>query len=142
MIRKRSRAREVAMQLLFQHEANPGVGRPHIERFVKERLSDPGLEGLALSLFDGARSHRKALDDALGRAATNWKVHRMAATDRNVLRLGAYEILHEPGTPPAVAIDEAVELAKRFGTGASAGFVNGVLDRLLRDSRSAKDAPA
>ncbi len=141
MMHRRSRSREVALQLLFQHEVNPGVGRPHIERFVKERLSDEGLEAFALALFDGARARKPALDLAIGRAATNWRVPRMAATDRNVLRLGAYEILHQPETPPGVAISEAVDLARRFGSADSASFVNGVLDRLYKDSPRAKEPP-
>jgi N utilization substance protein B len=129
------------MQLLFQHEANPGVGRPHIERFARERLREEELITRALSLYDGARGQKFFLDQVIGRAAENWRVSRMAATDRNVLRLGAYEILHEPETPAPVAINEAVNLARRFGSEGSSSFVNGVLDRLYKSSLRAKEAP-
>ncbi|MBY0231220.1 MAG: transcription antitermination factor NusB [Gemmataceae bacterium] len=134
-LRRRSRAREVAFQLLFQHEANPGVGRPHLERFATERLGDEALEQFALALYDGARPAKRWIDELLAAAATNWRVARMAATDRNVLRLGAYELLHpSPDTPPAIIISEAVELAKRFGGAESGAFVNGVLDRVRKDA--------
>ena len=75
----------------------------------------------------------------LAQTADNWSLERMAATDRNVLRLGAFEILHSD-TPDRVAINEAVELAKRFGTAQSAQFVNGILDRLARGPRKDVDA--
>lgn len=140
MIRRRSRAREVAMQLLYQNEFNPGMGRPHIERFVKDRLGDAELEAFALELYDGTRSRKKTLDEALGAAATNWRVARMPVVDRNVLRLGAYELLHHSEMPAGVVITEAIELARRFGTADSPGFVNGVLDRLLRDSKGEANA--
>ena len=78
------------------------------------------------------RQNRPELDERIEQTAANWSLHRMAATDRNVLRLGAYEILHTD-TPPRVAIDEAVELAKRFGAAQSAQFVNGILDQLMHE---------
>ncbi len=86
------------------------------------------------SLVAGVRRNRHELDELLERTADNWSLKRMAATDRNVLRLGAYEILYSD-TPDRVAINEAVELAKRFGTAHSAHFVNGILDRFLAGHR-------
>jgi N utilization substance protein B len=144
MTRKRSRAREAALQLLFQHDLNPTVGRPAVERFVRERLGDASLEAFALSLFDGVRAQGNDLDARLGRAAENWRVARMAVVDRNVLRLGAYELLNLPQTPANVILDEAIELARRFGSADSPAFVNGVLDRLNkeRSSETQKDGGA
>ena len=83
----------------------------------------------ARELVAGVRRHREEIDALLEQTAANWSLKRMAATDRNVLRLGAYEILH-PTRPAEVAIDEAVELAKRFGSAQSAQFVNGILDKV------------
>jgi N utilization substance protein B len=101
--------------------------------FLRRRLKDdPELVDFARSLVSGVRRNRPELDRALEEKAENWRLERMAATDRNVLRLGAYEILHAD-TPAPVAINEAVELAKRFGTKQSAQFVNGVLDRLFHE---------
>jgi N utilization substance protein B len=127
---RRSRAREVALQLLFQHDLNPAVDRPAVERFVHDRLNEAGLEPFCLGLYEGTLAHLADIDTRLTAAAENWRLPRMAAVDRNVLRLGAYEVLHTPETPPTVAINEAIELARRYGSADSPGFVNGVLDRL------------
>ena len=89
------------------------------------------------SLVSGVRSHCKELDKLIEQAAENWSLKRMAATDRNILRLGAFEILHTD-TPDRVAIDEAVELAKRFGSAQSAQFVNGILDKLMHEKERMK----
>jgi N utilization substance protein B len=128
---RRSRAREVALQILYQDDLNAVVRPEESERFLRRRLQDEELLELARSLVAGVRRNRQELDELLSRTADNWSLRRMAATDRNVLRLGAYEILYTD-TPGRVAINEAVELAKRFGTSNSAQFVNGILDRLLK----------
>jgi transcription antitermination protein NusB len=134
---RRSRAREVVLQVLYQDDVNPGVAADVTERFVRARLT-PGsgaapptdLIEFAMSLIAGVRRNRSELDTLLAITADNWSLERMAATDRNVLRLGAYEILYTE-TPDRVAINEAVELAKRFGIAHSAQFVNGILDKFL-----------
>ncbi len=137
---RRSRAREVAFQVLFQDDmserVNPAVG----EALIAQRLKAEDLAEFARQLVAGVRRNRPELDQRIAATAANWSLHRMAATDRNVLRLGAYEILHAD-TPPRVAIDEAVELAKRFGAAQSAQFVNGVLDRLMHLGDAPEDAP-
>jgi N utilization substance protein B len=130
MSSRRSRAREVALQLLYQHDLNPRVGRKAVERFVRERLRDPTLEPFTLTLYDGVTGHGGEIDKKLSDVAENWRLGRMAVVDRNVLRLGAFELLHTPETPPGVAINEAIELARRYGSLESPAFVNGVLDRL------------
>src|SRR5262249_46576852 len=90
-----------------------------------------------LTLYKGVATHREEIDRKLAEAAENWRVARMPAVDRNILRMGAFEILHLTDTPPAVTIDECIELARRFGTAESSAFVNGVLDRLRRDAAPA-----
>jgi N utilization substance protein B len=127
---RRSRAREVALQLLFQHDLNRRIDRAALERFVRDRLGDENLVPFCLGLYDGAIAQRADLDRRLSETAENWRLPRMAAVDRNVLRLGAYELMHTPETPPNVALDEAIELARRYGSADSPAFVNGVLDRL------------
>ena len=133
MIRKRTQAREVALQLLFQHDLNPAVDRAAVERFVHDRLHEVSLEPFCLGLYEGTLAHRADIDARLTAAAENWRLPRMAVVDRNVLRLGAYEVLYTPETPPTVAINEAIELARRFGSADSPAFVNGVLDRLHKE---------
>lgn len=131
---RRSRAREVALQLLFQRDLNPSVGREAIERFVRDRLRDAELEPFCLSLYDGAVERQAEIDPRLSGAAQNWRLPRMAPVDRNVLRLGAFEVLFTPETPRNVAMDEAIVLARRYGSADSSAFVNGVLDRVARDA--------
>ena len=136
MLTRRSRAREVALQLLYQHDVNPRtrMGRPAVERFVHDRLKAPAVEPFTLNLYDGVLAHSPEIDKKLGAAAANWRLPRMPAVDRNILRIGAFELLFMPETPPKVAIDEAIELARRFGSKDSSAFVNGVLDRLWQDN--------
>ncbi len=127
----RSRAREVALQSLFQEDLNPRDSRDQLAPFVESRLQDAELREFATSLVLGVLRNRGELDALLEAKAENWSLSRMAATDRNVLRLGAYEIRYAD-TPERVAINEAVELAKRFGSKQSSQFVNGILDKLIQ----------
>lgn len=126
----RSRAREVALQALFQEDLNPRDSRDQLAPFVEARLQDEELREFATSLVMGVMRNRDELDELLKSKADNWSLSRMAATDRNVMRLGAFEIRYAD-TPDRVAINEAVELAKRFGSKQSSQFVNGILDKLL-----------
>ena len=143
----RSRAREVALQSLYQIEANPGAGEPerlqHRERFLKGRLRAASLVDFARSLVEGVEAEQSKLDAELDSRSQNWRVARMAATDRAVLRLAAFELLHTD-VPGPVVVNEAIELARRYGTEASPRFVAGILGRLLadRDGVPADDAPA
>jgi N utilization substance protein B len=133
---RRSRAREIVLQVLYQDDLNSDQPEDIRLRFVNSRLNqDKELVEFAEQLLAGVRRHRDAVDQHLGEIARNWKLSRMAATDRNVLRLGAYEILFTE-TPDRVAINEAIELAKRYGTNNSSQFVNGVLDRLMNNKSS------
>jgi N utilization substance protein B len=128
---RRSRAREAALQLLFQRDFNPRVDRATVEAFVRERLGgEADLAAFCLALYDGVVGHADEIDQRLAECAENWRLPRMAAVDRNVLRLGGYELLFEPETPAGVILDEAIELARRYGAADSPSFVNGVLDRL------------
>jgi len=127
---RRSRAREVALQILFEDDVNPRATVAETKNFLAARLKSPDLEKFCFSLIMGIRRNQEELDAILAKTAENWSLSRMASTDRNVLRLGAYEVLYTE-TPSHAAINEAVELAKRFGNANSAPFVNGILDRLL-----------
>jgi transcription antitermination protein NusB len=129
-VSRRSQARDAALQVLYQDDLNPRVSPAVGESLIEEHLRSEELRGFARELVAGVRRHRAELDGRIAESAANWALDRMAVTDRCVLRLGAYEILYGD-TPNAVAIDEAIELAKRFGTAQSAQFVNGVLDRLM-----------
>ena len=127
---RRSRAREVAFQVLYQDDLNPRNNPAVGDQLIVRRLRADDLVDFARGLVAGVRQHREEIDGVLEQIAANWSLKRMAATDRSVLRMAAYENLHSD-TPGRVAIDEAVELAKRFGSAQSAQFVNGILDKVM-----------
>jgi N utilization substance protein B len=127
---RRSRARQVAFQILYQDDLNPRSNPAVSDELIKKRLRSEELIEFSRSLVTGVRHHCQEMDKLIEQVAENWSLKRMAATDRNVLRLGAFEILYTE-TPARVVIDEAVELAKRFGSNQSAQFVNGILDKLM-----------
>ena len=131
---QRTRGREVALQLLYQREQNPKIDRAALEQFVRDRLRDEAIRKFCLFLWDGVTTNLADIDAKITAAAENWRMARMPTVDRNILRLGAFELLHMPETPAAVAFDEAIELARRYGTADSSAFVNGVLDRLRREA--------
>jgi N utilization substance protein B len=128
----RSHAREVALQALYQEDLNPQESPKMLSRFLASNLNNEDLRDFARQLVMGVKRNQEELDSLLEAQADNWSLKRMAATDRNVLRLGAYEIRYS-STPDRVAIDEAIELAKRFGAANSSQFVNGILDKLLEE---------
>jgi N utilization substance protein B len=109
-----------------------------IALFWKIRTSTDETQRSAERLARGAQRTVEALDGAITKALTNWRFERVAAIDRNILRIGAYELMSEPETPASVIIDEAVEMAKRFGEADSPSFVNGVLDAIRGAARGAK----
>jgi N utilization substance protein B len=132
---RRTKARECALQMLYQWERT-GEGPERVaEAFWRVRTTTEETRALAERLFTGAVREREAIDAAVSAALTNWRFDRIAEVDKAVLRLGAYELMKEPQTPGAVVIDEAVELAKRFSEADSPAFVNGVLDALLKKVR-------
>jgi len=132
---RRSRAREVALQLLFQRDMNPTpVPRKALELFVRDRLlRDAEMTKYCLALYDGTRTRQAEIDPKLTATATNWRLSRMLPVDRNILRMASYELLFDSDGPPLeVVISEANDLASRFGSADSAKFVNGILDKIGR----------
>jgi N utilization substance protein B len=130
---RRSRGREVALQVLYQLEQNSGVMTADVRRFIDRRLlRDRPLVEFTTGLIEGVRENQPRIDEAIKQVAENWRLDRMAAIDRNILRLGAFEILLRSDVPAKVAINEALELAKRYSTAQSSRFVNGILDKVLQ----------
>jgi N utilization substance protein B len=132
---RRSRAREVALQVLYQIDLNADSHAEVLRKFVHERLlNDDDLIEFSDSLIQGVQRNRPELDRLIGELAEHWTIARMAVTDRNVLRIGAFELVYTQ-TPGRVIINEAVDLARRFGTKQSGPFVNGLLDRVLKEKK-------
>jgi N utilization substance protein B len=127
---RRSLAREVALQLLYEEDLNPQRDPQTATEFVADRIREAELQQFARDLVTGVRTKRDQIDRLISEIAEHWTIERMSPIDRNILRLGAYELLFTD-VPPKAALDEAIELAKRYGTAQSSQFVNGILDRVL-----------
>jgi N utilization substance protein B len=134
---RRSKAREIVLQMLFQLDLNPDVELTTVRRMIEERLEDADLTAFAWGLFAGVLEFRSLLDEKIQTIAPHWKLSRMAATDRNTLRLGAFELI-QTDTPIRVVINEALDLARKYGSDQSAQFVNGVLDKLIPAEKRTK----
>ena len=133
----RSAGRELALQLLYSYEQNKYVDDGALLTADSTDDCDPAALALAHELLIGFGKERAAVDAAIDKRLENWTIHRLAVLDRALLRLGTYEILYCPETPPKVAINECIELAKRFGSEAKTpGLVNGVLDKIAREHRA------
>jgi N utilization substance protein B len=129
--------------MLFQMEASGATADEAIELYWRSFAADADPEGreYADACVRGVGTSAEALDAQIAKASQHWRVERMARVDRNVLRLGTWELAHRVDVPRAVVLDEAVELAKAFGTDDSSAFVNGVLNRVA-DTLGRKDEPA
>ncbi len=126
----RTSGREAALQMLFALETSGDPIDRVLAAYWRETPGDPEGRDYADAVARGVAGELALVDEAVRKASTNWRLERMARVDRNVLRLGAWELLHSQAVPRAVILDEAVELAKRFGSEESSAFVNGVLDRI------------
>jgi len=131
----RTSGREAALQMLFAIDAAGHTSALAVRDFWAEFPADAEGRSYADELVRAVSERLEEIDTAIQRSASNWRLERMAPVDRNILRLSSYELLHRPDVPLEVIIDEAVELAKRFGADQSASFVNGVLDKLAHDCR-------
>ncbi|MBF0619700.1 MAG: transcription antitermination factor NusB [Candidatus Omnitrophica bacterium] len=130
-MRKRSVARECALKILYQIEMTRRPVEESVAAFwEQEPEHEEDVRDFTFKLVDGIYQHLKEIDDKITGYATNWQLNRMAVIDRNVLRMGLYELKHAVGIPPKVAINEAVELVKKFGDTESSKFINGILDKI------------
>ena len=139
---KRRLAREFAIQFLYQYDMGGGELEDALQLFwlTQNEVNDT-VRAFATELIRGCFANRAAVDEKIQKYTEHWELHRIAAVDRNILRLAMYEMLCRDDIPPVVSINEAVDIAKKFSTSESGAFVNGILDRLkadlLRPARSA-----
>jgi N utilization substance protein B len=135
----RRKGREVALQALYLADITKVDPEKALRSVLKEEdvVIEPKSEDFASQLVVGTSIKRAELDVIIQKYAKNWELSRMAALDRNILRMGAYELLHSPSTPVSVIIDEAVEIAKTFSTEESGKFVNGILDQIKKERPAA-----
>lgn len=125
---RRTHGRELALQALYQYDLRGEEARESVRGLLA--AAEPEVRAYAETLIDGVQRHGEALMQDLKGLLEHWAWERLAVVDRTVLKIGAFELKHVPDLPPKVALDEAIELAKRYSTQESGAFVNGVLDRL------------
>ena len=131
---KRRKAREFALQLLFQIDfTKSALERKDLEEFWSGKTVTPEVREFTESLVKGTLEKLDDIDMTIEKATKNWLLKRMAAVDRNILRSAAYELLYRKDIPTAVTINEALEIAKKFSSTESASFLNGVLDKLAKE---------
>lgn len=130
-MRKRTQGRETALKILYQSDILrrdiSSIGETY---FASLEKVDPTVEEFSLRLTKGIEENVKSIDEKISEYATNWQLKRMAYIDRNVLRIGVFELLFAEDIPPKVSINEAVDLAKKYGDLESSKFVNGILDKI------------
>jgi N utilization substance protein B len=133
---KRREGREAAVQFLFQDDLNKREAAElegALEEFWKLRESAARTREFATELIRGVLGNQEAIDERIKRVTANYELHRIAAVDRNILRVAIYEMLYTSEVPPVVCINEGIEIAKRFGSEESGRFVNGILDKLKEE---------
>ena len=128
----RRKARELALQMLYQHDLSGNVPDAIVDTFEDLQKSKANTREFATRIFRGTVDHLAEIDEMITAQADNWRLSRMAVVDRNIIRMSVYEFMHENDTPKLVIIDEAIEIAKKFGTQKSSQFINGILDGILK----------
>ena len=138
----RREGREAAVQFLYQRDLQGSTNSESIDDFWELRPATKRVREFGMALAEGVLSNQESIDERIRKVASNYDLHRIAAVDRNILRIAIYEMLFCADVPPVVSINEAIEIAKRFGSEDSGRFVNGVLDKvrseLSREARTGK----
>lgn len=130
-MRRRTLAREHALKILYQVDiTHRALDLILIDYWKMEEVNDEEVMTYAKTVVEGVLKQLKTIDDKISEYATNWQLKRMAVIDRNVMRIGLFELYYNKEIPPKVAINEAVELAKKYGDLESSKFVNGILDKI------------
>lgn len=139
---KRRKGREFALMILYELEFRPGEAERVLKEFWRDHPAHPEVQAFADSLVRGTLEHAPEIDRIIAANAAHWSLKRIATVERNLLRLAAHELLHRPEIPEKVAINEAIELAKQYGSQESGAFVNGILDQIRLQARPPQTTPA
>ena len=126
----RRTAREIALQILYQVEVNPVTPQEALELYWESVSLSEDVKEFAVKIVEGVHRSKEEIDRLIEEHSEHWKLDRMTWIDRNVLRMGVFELLHNDEIPPRVAINEAIDLGKRFGSEESGAFINGILDKI------------
>lgn len=128
----RRKSREFALQALFGIDITEEYDHETVEAVCRMLNVPETLQPYFFDVVKGVSTHYKGIDQCIGDTSSNWKLSRMSPVDRNIIRIAAYEILYKDDIPPKVAINEAIEIGKKFGTEKSGSFINGILDTLYK----------
>ncbi len=132
-MRRRTKARELVLKFLYQIDITKDKWQEAIIDFWQERDVEEDIKQFANLLIEGTFKQLDYIDSVIANSAENWEFKRMAIVDRNIMRMACFEMLFRPDIPPKVSINEAINLAKKYGDVESGKFVNGILDRIKRD---------
>jgi N utilization substance protein B len=138
---KRRKARESTLQILFQLEFDDTEPNQVIDSFWKNKKATKEIKEHCRWLVEGIAAHRENIDNVIQSVSENWRIPRMAIVDRNVLRIAVFELLHGEDLAPAIVINEAIEIAKKYSSEEGATFVNGILDAVRKKIQEMKDLP-
>ena len=138
---KRRKARESTLQILFQLEFDDSELEKSFESFWRERKASKEIKEYSRWLVEGIESHRERIDRLIQSVSENWRITRMAIVDRNVLRIAVFELLYEENIAPAIVINEAIEITKKYSSEEAATFVNGILDAARKKIEEMKKLP-
>ena len=131
----RRKAREIALQILYQMEANPGDPAKALAHVWGNVAASPATKEFVQRIVTGVGERREAIDKLLAEHSEHWRLDRMDRVDKSILRMGVFELMFCDDIPPKVAINEAVDLGKKFGAEESGAFINGILDTISRTQR-------
>ncbi len=138
-MRKRTHARECALQILYSVDIRKAAPLVEISNdYWQKNIEEDAVKQFAMLLVEGMLKHLNDIDKLITKYTDNWRIERMAVIDRNIIRMATFELIYLEQIPPKVAINEAVDLAKRFGDDESGRFVNGVLDKINKQERKNK----
>ena len=139
-MKRRSKARELALQTLYQVDITKDDDRKQVDKILAEQDAEKEPREFARELVYGTLDHQDEIDEMISEVTQNWAISRMAVIDRNVLRIAAHELLHREDIPPKVSINEAIEIGKRFSTSNSGAFINGILDKIMNHHAPTADS--
>ncbi len=132
---KRRRAREYALQLLFQLDLTGSeLNEELLKEFWEGNNEDPDVKEFTYSIVRGAKENLNTIDEIIKKAAEHWSIDRMAVVDRNILRAATYELFYRTDIPSSVTINEAIEISKKYSTEESSSFINGILDKIANEA--------
>ena len=138
---KRRKARETTLQILFQLEFNDITLEEILDEYWKNKKTEKDVKDYSRWLAENIVTHKDDIDRIIQSVSKNWRLSRMAVIDRNILRMAVFELFHEENLAPAIVINEAIEIAKKYSSAQAANFINGILDAIVKNTEIKMNLP-